>query len=123
MRLSNPFAAIRWGRAAEVPTEDPLLAGKLAAAMTRGIQEGDDPRYLKLLGSLKHFSVYSMESSAGSQRFGYAPTISKHDMADSCKIVILSRFVALSVSLTWKASLLQTCPLTRSGFGRAGRLE
>jgi hypothetical protein len=31
----------------EVPTEDPTLAGKLAASMTRGIQEGDDPRYAK----------------------------------------------------------------------------
>ena len=32
----------RWGRELEVPTEDPTLAGKLAASMTRGIQEGDD---------------------------------------------------------------------------------
>lgn len=73
----------RWGRALEVPTEDPRLAGHLAAAMTHGIQEGEDPRYVKLLGALKHFTVYSMEHSDGSDRGGFSPTISKHDMADS----------------------------------------
>jgi len=31
---------------------------------------------------------------------------------EKCKIVILSRFIALSVSLTWKASLLQRPGIT-----------
>ena len=51
--------------------------------MTRGIQEGNDTRYVKLLGALKHFTAYSMEHSDGSDRMGFSPTISKHDMADS----------------------------------------
>jgi beta-D-xylosidase 4 len=51
--------------------------------MTRGIQEGEDPRYVKILGALKHFTVYSMEHSDGSDRGGFSPTISKHDMGDS----------------------------------------
>ena len=51
--------------------------------MTRGIQEGDDPKYVKLLGALKHFTVYSMEHSDGQDRGGFSPNISKHDMGDS----------------------------------------
>ena len=73
----------RWGRVLEVPSEDPTLAGALAAAMTRGIQEGNDTRYVKLLGALKHFTAYSMEHSDGMDRQGFSPNISKHDMADS----------------------------------------
>ena len=73
----------RWGRELEVPSEDPTLAGKLAASMTRGLQEGEDPKYVKLLGALKHFTAYSMEHSNGKDRGGFSPTISKHDMSDS----------------------------------------
>ena len=40
-------------------------------------------RYVKLLGALKHFSVYSMESSAHATRQGFAPNVSRHDMVDS----------------------------------------
>jgi beta-D-xylosidase 4 len=73
----------RWGRELEVPTEDPTLAGVLAAAMTRGIQQGDDLRFVKLLGALKHFTAYSMENSDGMDRQGFSPNISKHDMGDT----------------------------------------
>lgn len=44
----------RWGRTEEAYGEDPVLAGKLAAALTQGIQ-GDHPFYLKAVATLKHF--------------------------------------------------------------------
>jgi beta-glucosidase-like glycosyl hydrolase len=79
------------------------LSGKIGAEMTRGIQTSGQARpgknFVKALGALKHFSVYSMENSChdglpgcsrvGSKgqhvsgRFGFNPTISLHDMADS----------------------------------------
>jgi beta-glucosidase len=50
----------RWGRTEEVYGEDPFLAGTLAAAFSRGLA-GDDPRYLKATGLLKHFLANSNE--------------------------------------------------------------
>jgi hypothetical protein len=51
----------RWGRTQEVPGEDPLLLGEFAREFTRGMQYGDDPRYLLSAATLKHFAVYSLE--------------------------------------------------------------
>jgi beta-glucosidase-like glycosyl hydrolase len=75
----------RWGRSLEVPTEDPYLAGQLGAQWTNGVQgEGEDPNgYVKILGSLKHFSVYSLENSDGQNRFGFNPTVALRDMGES----------------------------------------
>ncbi len=50
----------RWGRNAEAFGEDPLLAGKLAAAYVRGIQ-GYDKKYLKAVSTPKHFAVNNSE--------------------------------------------------------------
>lgn len=50
----------RWGRNDEAFGEDPLLAGKLAAAYVRGIQ-GDDEKYLKAVSTPKHFAVNNSE--------------------------------------------------------------
>jgi len=48
----------RWGRIAESLGEDPLLAGKLGAAMVRGFQ-GDDPsRPERIAACAKHFAGY-----------------------------------------------------------------
>lgn len=53
----NPY----WGRIHEVYSEDPFLTGRMAVAYTRGLQ-GNDPRYLKVAATLKHFAVNNVET-------------------------------------------------------------
>jgi len=50
----------RWGRNMETFGEDPYLSGKLGAAYCSGMQ-GDDPKYLKVIATPKHYVVYSQE--------------------------------------------------------------
>src|SRR5579863_9306601 len=52
----NPY----WGRINECFGEDPYLTGRLGVAYVRGLQ-GDDPNYLKLASTLKHFAVNNVE--------------------------------------------------------------
>lgn len=54
----NIFRDPRWGRGQETYGEDPYLAGRMGVAFVRGLQ-GDDPRYLKLAATPKHFAVHS----------------------------------------------------------------
>ena len=54
----NIFRDPRWGRGQETYGEDPFLTGCLGAAFIRGLQ-GDDPHYLKTVGTLKHFVAHS----------------------------------------------------------------
>jgi beta-glucosidase len=53
----NPY----WGRNHEAWGEDPFLTGRMAVAYVQGLQ-GDDPRYLKLAATLKHFAVNNVET-------------------------------------------------------------
>jgi len=54
----NIFRDPRWGRGMETYGEDPYLTGTLAVAFIRGLQ-GEDPRYLKVVATPKHFAVHS----------------------------------------------------------------
>ncbi len=54
----NIFRDPRWGRGHETYGECPYLTGRLGVAFCRGLQ-GDDPRYLKLVATPKHFAVHS----------------------------------------------------------------
>jgi beta-glucosidase len=54
----NIFRDPRWGRGMETYGEDPYLAGELAVRFIKGLQ-GDDPNYLKLVATAKHFAVHS----------------------------------------------------------------
>ncbi|MCM3626105.1 glycoside hydrolase family 3 C-terminal domain-containing protein [Paenibacillus glycanilyticus] len=54
----------RWGRTEEAYGEDPVLAGKLTAALTQGIQ-GDHPFYLRAVATLKHFIGNNNEVGRG----------------------------------------------------------
>ena len=53
----------RWGRVAESPGEDPVLASRVAEAMVRGLQ-GDDPAAPgRVAACLKHFVAYGATQS------------------------------------------------------------
>ena len=54
----NIFRDPRWGRGQETYGEDPFLTGRLAVAFVKGLQ-GDDPRHLKTVATVKHFAVHS----------------------------------------------------------------
>ena len=53
----------RWGRIAESPGEDPLLAGRIAAAMVRGLQGRDPSAPDRVAACLKHFVAYGATQS------------------------------------------------------------
>ncbi|MWC27829.1 glycoside hydrolase family 3 protein [Paenibacillus sp. MMS18-CY102] len=55
----------RWGRTEEAYGEDPHLTGELSAALVQGIQ-GDHPKYLKAVATLKHFLGNNNEINRGS---------------------------------------------------------
>jgi beta-glucosidase len=50
----------RWGRIQECYGEDPYLTGRIGVAYVKGLQ-GDDPKYLKLAATLKHYAVNNVE--------------------------------------------------------------
>lgn len=50
----------RWGRTPETYGEDPFLTGVLGTAFVQGLQ-GDDPRYLKVVSTPKHFACNNEE--------------------------------------------------------------
>jgi beta-glucosidase len=52
----NPY----WGRINECYGEDPYLTGRMGVAFVTGLQ-GNDPHYLKLAATLKHFAVNNVE--------------------------------------------------------------
>jgi len=54
----NIFRDPRWGRGQETYGEDPYLTARMGVAFCRGLQ-GDDPDYLKLVATPKHYAVHS----------------------------------------------------------------
>jgi len=54
----NIFRDPRWGRGHETYGECPYLTAKLGVAFCKALQ-GDDPKYLKLVATAKHYAVHS----------------------------------------------------------------
>lgn len=61
----------RWGRIQECFGEDPTLTGQIGVAYVRGLQ-GNNPKYLRVAATLKHFAVYSQETG----RLSHSVTVS-----------------------------------------------
>ena len=75
----NLFRDPRWGRGQETYGEDPFLTGRLAVQFIRGMQ-GDDPRYLKTVATVKHFAVHSGPEP---ERHTFDAVVSERDLRES----------------------------------------
>ena len=75
----NLFRDPRWGRGQETYGEDPHLAARMGVAFIRGLQ-GDDPDYLKLVATPKHFAVHSGKES---ERHHFNARVSPRDLRES----------------------------------------
>ena len=69
----------RWGRGQETYGEDPFLTARMAVAFVTGMQ-GDDPKYLQVIATPKHFAVHSGPEPSRHVR---NVVVSKHDMQDT----------------------------------------
>ena len=75
----NIFRDPRWGRGQETYGEDPYLAARIAVAFVRALQ-GDDPKYLKLVATPKHFAVHSGPEKL---RHSFDAHVSERDLRDT----------------------------------------
>ncbi len=75
----NLFRDPRWGRGQETYGEDPFLTGRLAVQFIRGLQ-GDDPKYLKTVATVKHFAVHSGPEPA---RHGFDAVVDERDLRET----------------------------------------
>ena len=55
----------RWGRTPETYGEDPFLSGELGKSFVKGLQ-GDNPRYIKVVSTPKHFAANNEEHNRAS---------------------------------------------------------
>jgi len=72
----NIFRDPRWGRGQETYGEDPFLTSKMGVTFIQNLQ-GDDPRYLKLVATPKHYVAYS---GLESERHFFDAKVSKKDL-------------------------------------------
>ena len=75
----NIFRDPRWGRGQETYGEDPYLTARMGVAFVRGLQ-GDDPRYLKVVATPKHYAVHSGPEAT---RHSANVDVSKRDLVDT----------------------------------------
>lgn len=75
----NLFRDPRWGRGQETYGEDPFLTGRLAVQFVHGLQ-GDDPRYLKTIATVKHFAVHSGPEP---ERHSFDAVVSEKDLRET----------------------------------------
>ncbi len=75
----NIFRDPRWGRGQETYGEDPYLTASLGVPFVKGIQ-GDDPHYLKLVATPKHYAAHSGPES---ERHHFDAQVSERDMRET----------------------------------------
>jgi beta-glucosidase len=75
----NIFRDPRWGRGQETYGEDPYLTARMGVAFVTGLQ-GNDPRYLKVVATPKHFAVHSGPEP---ERHGFDAKASEHDLVNT----------------------------------------
>ena len=72
----NLFRDPRWGRGMETYGEDPYLTGRMAVEFIKGL-EGNDPKYLKVVATAKHYAVHSGPES---ERHTFDAVVTEQDL-------------------------------------------
>jgi beta-glucosidase len=75
----NIFRDPRWGRGQETYGEDPYLTARMGVAFIGGMQ-GDDPKYLKVVATPKHYAVHSGPEPL---RHKFNVDVKPHDLEDT----------------------------------------
>ncbi|WP_158850744.1 glycoside hydrolase family 3 C-terminal domain-containing protein [Algibacter sp. L1A34] len=75
----NIFRDPRWGRGQETYGEDPYLTSRMGVNFVKGMQ-GNDPKYLKLVATPKHFAVHSGPEP---ERHFFDATTTERDLYDT----------------------------------------
>ncbi len=75
----NIFRDPRWGRGQETYGEDPLLTSRMGVEFVKGMQ-GDDPNYLKVVATPKHYAVHSGPEPL---RHGFDAKVSERDLVET----------------------------------------
>ncbi len=75
----NIFRDPRWGRGHETYGEDPFLTGQLGMQYVKGLQ-GNDPNYLKVVATAKHYAVHSGPESS---RHNFNALVSERDLRET----------------------------------------
>ncbi|KAK6219161.1 hypothetical protein LQW54_002410 [Pestalotiopsis sp. IQ-011] len=77
----NPYRDPRWGRGQETPGEDPFHIKSYVKALIKGLQ-GDDPDYLKVVATCKHFAGYDIENWGGNERYAFDAIINPQELSE-----------------------------------------
>ena len=91
----NLFRDPRWGRGQETFGEDPYLVSVIGAAYTRGLQEGDNNKYLKVAACAKHYVVHSGPDQI---RHQFTANVSLHNLYDTFLPAFKSQVLAANVA-------------------------
>ncbi len=75
----NIFRDPRWGRGQETYGEDPFLTGQIAVNFIKGLQ-GNDPKYLKVVATSKHYAVHSGPEP---DRHSFNAEVSDYDLRET----------------------------------------
>ncbi len=75
----NIFRDPRWGRGQETYGEDPYLTSRLGVEFVKGLQ-GDDPHYLKVIATPKHYAVHSGPEP---ERHGFDAKVYERDLRET----------------------------------------
>eukprot|EP00944_MAST-04C_sp_MAST-4C-sp1_P007923 g7923.t1 len=78
----NLFRDPRWGRGQETPGEDPFLNGEYVMHWSRGMQEGEQEKYLKVVSTAKHFADYDQEGNGGVDRGAFNAVVNDQDQVE-----------------------------------------
>ena len=102
----------RWGRAEETFGEDPYLISQQSVVYTKGLQQGNDPKYTKIAACAKHYAVHSGPDQL---RAVFTANVTLHDLYGTYLPAFRSQVVGAKVMQMMPAYSAMKCKYEPSG--------